>query len=82
MPQPTSILEYEMLAKVYRETTLEDHKRFISRWHRELIDMAFVKIFRSRPYTDDMFQMLDDLGIEPPAYRFNPRFIAIDWGIP
>lgn len=47
----------------------------LERWAREynhhlfnpLMNLIYKRTFLQRPYTDDMFQMLDDLGIDWPV---------------
>lgn len=38
-------------------------------------DSAVFRLWLSRPHTDDMMAMLDDLGIEPPAVIEAPEWV-------
>jgi hypothetical protein len=40
----------------------------------ELLDYLGRRIFLQRPHTDDMMQMVIDLGIEPPASFSGPSY--------
>lgn len=44
-------------------------KEFDHSFIRPCHEFLLKRIYLQRPFTDDMFQMLQDLGIEPPEFQ-------------
>jgi hypothetical protein len=74
MPQPTTIYEVEMAFNAWRaerDLMLEIMRQTL---FPPLFDLIRRRCFPQRPHTDDMMQMLADIGVEPPADFTGPSF--------
>lgn len=79
MPLPTTAVEVEMMLRAYRyrQRAAEETIRDLFPWGC-LFDQLWGSMMPRRPHTDDMVQMLDDLGIETPRWT-DPRDLTFVW---
>jgi hypothetical protein len=74
MPTPTTIYEVEMALEAFRANRDRMAEIMHETFFPPLFDLFRRRCFPQRPYTDDMMQMLADIGIEPPADFTGPSF--------
>lgn len=78
MPLPTTAAEVEMMLDAWR-TYRDDMVTIMNVMFAPTFDFLMHRVFLRRPHTDDMVQMLVDLGIEPPD-GIPPDGLAFTWG--
>jgi hypothetical protein len=67
MATPQTAVQIQMMMRSCDLAVLK-RRDFIEQFYvNPLMDMIVRRIILHRPHTDDMMQMLVDLGIEPPA---------------
>ena len=74
MPTPTTIYEVEMALEAFRAERDRMVEIMRETFLPPLFDLFRRRCFPQRPHTDDMMQMLADLGVEPPADFTGPSF--------
>lgn len=66
MAVPTTAVQIEMMQRAFDHNIASFRERVLIPYQNSLLEMLCRRIIRRRPHTDDMMQMLVDLGIEPP----------------
>lgn len=66
MPTSTTAIEVSMMMEAFNRNIEAWRTKFDNIYYSPLLALLQKRLFLQRPYTDDMMQMLTDLGIEPP----------------
>jgi len=76
MPLPTTAIEVQMLMSSFDASYGAWRDHFTAMVNGVFGSRLFLRAFepRRRPHTDDMMQMLADIGVEPPADFTGPSF--------
>ena len=74
MPLPTTAAEVEMALSLWRAEKDRVVEIMWQTFWPPLFDLFRRRCFLQRPHTDDMIQMLADIGVEPPADFTGPSF--------
>ena len=76
----TTAAQVQMMVDAWRPN--QDRMVEIMRqvYYPSLFDLIFKRLFPRRPHTDDMMQMLADIGIEPPERNWtSPDGLTFIW---
>jgi hypothetical protein len=80
MATPTSAIQIQMMQREFDRKLVSFRERVLVPFQNSLLDMICRRVIRRRPHTDDMMQMLVDLGIEPPDENMIiPTGLTIKW---
>ena len=74
MPLPTTAAEVEMALSLWRAEKDRVVEIMWQTFWPPLFDLFRRRCFPQRPHTDDMMQMLADIGVEPPDNFLGPSF--------
>ncbi len=66
MATPTTAIQIRMMQQECDKRLNVFRNRILIPFQDRLLDRIYRLLILRRPYTDDTFQMLQDLGIEPP----------------
>lgn len=72
MAVPQTAAQIALMMQAFDARAADFRDRILVPYQSRLMDMICRRVIRRRPHTDDMFQMLQDLGIEPPEKNFTP----------
>lgn len=78
MAIPQTAVQIEMMQRAFAKNLDGFRERVLIPYQSSLLEMLCRRVIRRRPHTDDMMQMLLDLGIEPPEQNLiSPDGITI-----
>jgi len=69
MPLPSTAAEIEMMREAFIQSLTLSTTKLHELFFNPLMRQIYNKTFLQRPHTDDMMQMLTDLGIDPPDFQ-------------
>jgi hypothetical protein len=80
MATPQTAVQVQLMMRSFDRKMLESRDLIERLWFNTLLERIVRRVIRRRPHTDDMMQMLVDLGIEPPAENLISRDgLTIRW---
>jgi hypothetical protein len=69
MATPTTAIEVEAMMRHFAATREQLLSEIKQAFFMPLLELFKRRLYLQRPHTDDMMQMLDDLGIDPPLFQ-------------
>jgi hypothetical protein len=80
MPLATTATQIELMKRTWEQTTGAQMQEVLRKLNEQLFEWLVRKLIPRRPHTDDMMQMLADMGIEVPDRNFtSPSGLTFYW---
>jgi len=79
MATPTTAIQVEMARRAFEIAMRRPLETMRQIFYPRLLDLMFRRTFLQRPHTDDMMQMLTDMGVEPPDHQISRDPLVFKW---